>query len=96
MAGSLMRYLLVRIMKRRTKVRIFRIVALIVAAVLMSPPQTASAQKNIKIGLALPKDKPGGDFINGMYERFGSGSIGADHPKIEAATFSRDRASPTS
>jgi tripartite ATP-independent transporter DctP family solute receptor len=51
---------------------IFRIVVPIVAGVLMSTPQTASAQKNIKIGLALPKDKYGVDFINGMYERFGS------------------------
>jgi tripartite ATP-independent transporter DctP family solute receptor len=53
-------------------VRIFRIVAPIVAAVLLSMPQTADAQKNIKIGLALPKEKPGADFVNGMYERFGS------------------------
>jgi tripartite ATP-independent transporter DctP family solute receptor len=52
--------------------RIFHIVAPIVAAVLMSMPQTASAQKNIKIGLAVPKDKPGIDFINGMYEHFAS------------------------
>ena len=50
---------------------IFRIVASIVVGVLISMPQTASAQKNIKIGLALPKDKPGVDFINGMYEHFG-------------------------
>jgi len=40
--------------------------------VLLSIPQTAGAQKHIKIGLALPKDRPGVDFINGMYERFGS------------------------
>ena len=53
------------------QVRIFRIVAPLVAAVLMPMPQTASAQKNIKIGLAVPKDKPGVDFINGMYEHFG-------------------------
>jgi tripartite ATP-independent transporter DctP family solute receptor len=53
-------------------VSIFRIVVPIVAAVLLSIPQTAGAQKNIKIGLALPKNKPGVDFINGMYERFGS------------------------
>ena len=51
---------------------IFRIVASIVVGVLISMPQTASAQKNIKIGLALPKGKLGIDFINGMYERFGS------------------------
>jgi len=53
------------------QVRIFRIVAPLVAAVLMPMPQTAGAQKNIKIGLAVPKDKPGVDFINGMYEHFG-------------------------
>src|SRR5262249_24571792 len=59
-------------MTRRSKVSIFRIVAPIVVVALMSVPQTAGAQKNIKIGLALPKNKPGVDFINGMYERFGS------------------------
>ena len=32
----------------------------------------ADAQKNIKVGLTLPKDRPGADFINGMYERFKS------------------------
>jgi TRAP-type C4-dicarboxylate transport system substrate-binding protein len=53
-------------------VSIFRIVVPIVAGVLLLMPQMAGAQKNIKIGLALPKDKPGVDFINGMYERFGS------------------------
>jgi TRAP-type transport system periplasmic protein len=59
-------------MMMRSKPSIFRIVAPIVVGILMSMPQTAGAQKNIKIGLALPKDKPGVDFINGMYERFGS------------------------
>jgi TRAP-type transport system periplasmic protein len=53
-------------------VSIFRVVVPIVAGVLLSMPQTADAQKNIKVGLALPKDKPGADFVNGMYERFGS------------------------
>src|SRR3974390_1074062 len=62
----------VRVVTRRSQVSISRIVVPIVAGVLMSMPQTADAQKNIKIGLALPKDRPGGDFINGMYERFGS------------------------
>ena len=62
----------VRVMTGRSQVSISRIVVPIVAGVLMSMPQTADAQKNIKIGVALPKDKPGGDFINGMYERFGS------------------------
>jgi tripartite ATP-independent transporter DctP family solute receptor len=59
-------------MTGRSQVSISRIVVPIVVGVLMSVPQTADAQKNIKIGVALPKDKPGGDFINGMYERFGS------------------------
>ena len=83
----------VQVMMGRSQLSISRIVVLIVVGVLMSVPQTADVQKNIKIGLALLKDKPGGDFINGMYERFGSRSIGADHPKIDASTFSRDRAS---
>jgi TRAP-type C4-dicarboxylate transport system substrate-binding protein len=33
-------------------------------------PQTAAAQKNIKVALALSQDLPGIDFINGMYEVF--------------------------
>jgi TRAP-type transport system periplasmic protein len=45
--------------------------ALIVAAFLMLP-QTADAQKNMKVALALSKDVPGIDFINGMYELFKS------------------------
>jgi len=40
-------------------VSIFRIVASIVVGVLISMPQTAGAQKIIKIGLALPKGKLG-------------------------------------
>jgi TRAP-type transport system periplasmic protein len=59
-------------MTRQSKVSICRIVAPFIALVLLSIPQTAGAQKHIKIGLALPKDRPGVDFINGMYERFRS------------------------
>ena len=49
------------------------IVALVIAGALLLLPQTADAQKNIKVGLTLPKDRPGADFINGMYERFKGG-----------------------
>jgi hypothetical protein len=70
-------------MMMRSKPSIFRIVAPIVVGILMSMPQTAGAQKNIKIGLALPKDKPGVDFINGMYERFGSDSRNRSAPARE-------------
>jgi tripartite ATP-independent transporter DctP family solute receptor len=43
-----------------------------IAGVLLLLPQVASAQKAIKIGLALRKDTPGVEFVNGMYERFKS------------------------
>jgi TRAP-type transport system periplasmic protein len=49
-----------------------RLVALVIAGALLLLPQMADAQKNIKVGLTLPKDRPGADFINGMYERFKS------------------------
>jgi C4-dicarboxylate-binding protein DctP len=52
--------------------RIFRISMTLIAAVLLSLPQTASAQKNIKVALTLSKNLPGIDFINGMYEVFKS------------------------
>jgi TRAP-type transport system periplasmic protein len=52
--------------------RIWRIVTTLIAAVLLVSPQTASAQKTIKAALALPKDVPGIDFINGLYEVFKS------------------------
>jgi tripartite ATP-independent transporter DctP family solute receptor len=51
---------------------IYRIVRTLIAAVLLLLPQTAAAQKNIRVGLALSKDLPGIDFINGMYESFKS------------------------
>ena len=47
-----------------------RVVTTLVAAVLLLMPQTAGAQKNIKVALALSQDLPGIDFINGMYEVF--------------------------
>ena len=47
---------------------IYRIITTLIAAVLLFLPQTAAAQKNIRVGLALSKDLPGIDFINGMYE----------------------------
>jgi tripartite ATP-independent transporter DctP family solute receptor len=47
-----------------------RVVTTLVAAVLLLLPQTAGAQTNIKVALALSKDLPGIDFINGMYEVF--------------------------
>src|SRR5262249_18145743 len=50
-----------------------RLVTTLVAAVLLLLlPEPAGAQKNIKVALALPKDVPGIDFINGMYELFKS------------------------
>jgi tripartite ATP-independent transporter DctP family solute receptor len=52
--------------------RICCIAATLIAAVLLLLPQTAGAQKIIKVALALPKDVPGIDFINGMYEVFKS------------------------
>jgi tripartite ATP-independent transporter DctP family solute receptor len=51
---------------------IYRIIRTLIAAVLLLLPQTAAAQKNIRVGLALSKDLPGIDFINGMYESFKS------------------------
>jgi TRAP-type C4-dicarboxylate transport system substrate-binding protein len=48
------------------------IAATLIAAVLLLLPQTADAQKIIKVALALPKDVPGTDFINGMFEVFKS------------------------
>jgi tripartite ATP-independent transporter DctP family solute receptor len=53
--------------------RICCIVTTLIAAVLLLLPQTAGAQKTIKVALALSKDLPGIDFINGMYEVFKSG-----------------------
>jgi tripartite ATP-independent transporter DctP family solute receptor len=50
--------------------RTYRIVATLAAAVLLMLPQTAVAQKTIKVALTLSKDLPGIDFINGMYEVF--------------------------
>jgi tripartite ATP-independent transporter DctP family solute receptor len=52
--------------------RICCIVTTLIAAVLLLLPQTAGAQKTIKVALALSKDLPGIDFINGMYEVFKS------------------------
>jgi tripartite ATP-independent transporter DctP family solute receptor len=52
--------------------RIYCIITMLIAAVLLLLPQTAGAQKNIKVALALSKDVPGVDFINGMYEVFKS------------------------
>jgi tripartite ATP-independent transporter DctP family solute receptor len=52
--------------------RINHIIATLIATVLLLLPQTAGAQKNIRVGLALSKDLPGIDFINGMYEVFKS------------------------
>jgi TRAP-type C4-dicarboxylate transport system substrate-binding protein len=52
--------------------RNYRITTMLIAAVLILLPQTAGAQKNIKAALALSKDVPGIDFINGMYEVFKS------------------------
>jgi len=50
-----------------------RLVTTLVAAVLLLLlPQPAGSQKNIKVALALPRDVPGIDFINGMYEVFKS------------------------
>src|SRR5258706_16205454 len=59
-------------MTGRRKMRICRIVTTLITGVLLLLPQPASAQKNIKVALALPKDVPGIDFINGMYEVFKS------------------------
>ena len=58
-------------MKQRMK-GIYYVIATLIAALLLLLPQTADAQKNIKVALALPKDLPGIDFINGMYEIFKS------------------------
>jgi tripartite ATP-independent transporter DctP family solute receptor len=52
--------------------RTYRIITTLIAAVSFLLPQTAGAQKNIKVALALSKDLPGIDFINGMYEVFKS------------------------
>jgi tripartite ATP-independent transporter DctP family solute receptor len=59
-------------MTGRRKMRICRIITTLITGVLLLLPQPASAQKNIKVALALPKDVPGIDFINGMYEVFKS------------------------
>jgi len=56
-------------MTRQRKVKI-RLVAPVIAGVLLLFPQPAVAQKTIKVGLTLSKDRPGAEFINGMYERF--------------------------
>src|SRR5262245_40434964 len=48
------------------------IVATLITGMLLLLPQPVGAQKNIKLALALPKDVPGIDFINGMYELFKS------------------------
>ena len=58
-------------MIRQRKVKI-RLVAPVIAGVLLLLPQPAVAQKNIKVGLTLSKDRLGAEFINGMYERFQS------------------------
>ena len=50
------------------KMRICRIVTTLIAGVLPLLPQPAGAQKNIKVALALSRDVPGIDFINGMDE----------------------------
>jgi TRAP-type C4-dicarboxylate transport system substrate-binding protein len=52
--------------------RIYCIITVFTAAVLLLLPQTAGAQKNIRVALALSKDVPGSNFINGMYEVFKS------------------------
>ena len=52
------------------KERICRIVTKLIAAAVLLLPETAGAQKNIKVALALSKDLSGIDFINGMYEVF--------------------------
>jgi hypothetical protein len=57
---------------QQRKLPLRRLVALVIADALLLLPQMADAQKNIKVGLTLPKDRPGADFINGMYERFKS------------------------
>ena len=56
----------------RRKIRICRIVTTLIAGVLPLLPQPVGAQKNIKVALALSRDVPGIDFINGMYEVFKS------------------------
>jgi TRAP-type C4-dicarboxylate transport system substrate-binding protein len=56
----------------RRKIRICRIVTTVIAGVLSLLPQPVGAQKNIKVALALSRDLPGIDFINGMYEVFKS------------------------
>ena len=56
----------------RRKMRIYRIITTLIAGVLPLLPQPAGAQKNIKLALALSRDVPGIDFINGMYEVFKS------------------------
>jgi len=48
------------------------IVSTLITGMLLLLPQTAGAQKNIRVALALPKDVPGIDFISGMYELFKS------------------------
>jgi tripartite ATP-independent transporter DctP family solute receptor len=58
-------------MEQRMK-RIYRIIATLIATASLLLPQTADAQKNIKVALALSKDVPGIDFVNGMYEVFKS------------------------
>ena len=57
--------------EQRTK-RICRTITMLISAVSFLLPETAGAQKNIKVALALSKDVPGIDFINGMYEVFKS------------------------
>ena len=48
-----------------------RVLALPVLAGALAFAVSASAQTTIKVGLALPKDLPGFDHVNGMYETFG-------------------------
>jgi TRAP-type transport system periplasmic protein len=55
-----------------TQMRIRRIVTTVIAVASLLWAQSASAQKNIKVALALPRDLSGIDFINGMYELFKS------------------------
>jgi TRAP-type C4-dicarboxylate transport system substrate-binding protein len=57
-------------MTGQRKERICRIVTKLIAAAVLLLPETAGAQKNIKVALALSKDLSGIDFINGMYEVF--------------------------
>jgi tripartite ATP-independent transporter DctP family solute receptor len=71
LAGSRQQKRVPAMTEKRMK-KICRIITTLIAAVLLLLPQTAAAQKNIRVGLALPRDLPGIDFINGMYEIFKS------------------------